>query len=260
MNFGDADLLDLARAGSWAGLLVFLRVGAMMALIPAFGEQSVPVRVRLAIALAFTLVVLPAVASTIGADPATEASILLNCLAEVLAGLLFGMMLRFFVFALTVAGMIAAQSTSLSQLFGNSAGGEPSPAASHLLVSAGLALAASLGLHVHVAAYMIASYDLIPAGTLPSAQDVATAGMGEVARMMSLAFSLAAPFLIAALLYNVMLGIINRAMPQLMVTFIGAPVITAGGLLLLVVAAPLMLNIWVQALGGFLTAPFGPGP
>jgi len=44
-----------------AAFVVFLRVGAAMALFPAFGERSVPERVRLARGLAFTLVILPAV-------------------------------------------------------------------------------------------------------------------------------------------------------------------------------------------------------
>ena len=56
-------------------------------------------------------------------------------------------------------------------------------------------------------------------------------------RTFALAFSLAAPFVTAALLYNIALGVINRAMPQLSVTFIGAPALTAGGLLLILVAA-----------------------
>ncbi|MFC3118840.1 flagellar biosynthetic protein FliR [Jhaorihella thermophila] len=38
-----------------------------------------------------------------------------------------------------------------------------------------------------------------------------------------LPFSLSAPFVIASLLYNLTLGAINRAMPQLMVTLVGAP-------------------------------------
>ncbi|MFA5539020.1 MAG: flagellar biosynthetic protein FliR, partial [Gemmobacter sp.] len=51
------------------------------------------------------------------------------------------------------------------------------------------------------------------------------------------------------------LGVINRAMPQLMVAFIGAPALTAGGLILLAVLAPVMLTIWMQALAGQLAAP-----
>jgi hypothetical protein len=45
-----------------------------------------------------------------------------------------------------------------------------------------------------------------------------------------------------------------------MVAFVGAPVITAGGLFLLAIASPLMLEMWIAALDGFLSAPFGVRP
>jgi flagellar biosynthetic protein FliR len=49
-------------------------------------------------------------------------------------------------------------------------------------------------------------------------------------------------------------------MPQLMVAFVGAPAITAGGLVLLMLAAPLMLSIWVESMALFIMDPFkGPG-
>jgi flagellar biosynthetic protein FliR len=49
-------------------------------------------------------------------------------------------------------------------------------------------------------------------------------------------------------------------MPQLMVSFVGAPAITAGGLFLLFVTAPLMLSAWNSALNKFLQNPFGGVP
>ncbi len=62
--------------------------------------------------------------------------------------------------------------------------------------------------------------------------DLARWGLAQVSRSFALAFSLAAPFVIAGLLYNVALGVINRAMPQLMVAMVGAPAITLGGIAL----------------------------
>ena len=64
------------------------------------------------------------------------------------------------------------------------------------------------------------------------------------------------PFVIAALIYNVALGVINRAMPQLMVAFVGAPALTLGGLLLLYLSAPVMLSVWIDAFGALMEAPF----
>lgn len=256
---GLADLLPLARDGLWEGFVVFLRVGGLLALLPLFGEMSVPVRVRLALGLAFTLVVWPAVADGLP-RPEAPAALAALVLGEAVTGVAFGLFLRLFVLALHTAGSIAAQSTSLAQLFGAGPGAEPSPAMAHLLILGGLALAAILGLHVQVAAYLIQSYALVPAGVILDPGMLLEAGVAEVGRAFALAFSLAAPFLAAALLYNVTLGVINRAMPQLMVTLIGAPALTAGGLVLLLVAAPVMLAVWADALGAFLADPFGPLP
>lgn len=256
MTIALAELLSMAQGPFWAGCVVFLRIGAMLSLVPAFGEQTVPVRLRLGMAVAFTLIVLPAVAPDI-VLPLTQPAAILRVLgAEVVAGLLFGLMLRLFVMALQVTGAIAAQSTSLAQLFNGTAATEPAPAIGHLLVVAGLALATLLGLHVRIAAYMIQSYTLIPPGTLPAAAAVAEAGVREVGRAFALAFTLAAPFVVASLLYNVTLGVINRAMPQLMVAFVGAPAITAGGLVLLFIVAPILLSVWVEALHLFMDMPF----
>lgn len=235
----------------WAGLLVFLRVGSAMALLPAFGEQSVPQRLRLVLALAFTAVVAPAA----GALPDPERAVLLPCLVEVVVGIAIGLSLRMFVMALQIAGALIAQATSLAQLFGG-AGPEPQPAVSNLLVMAGLALAVAMGLHVHIAQLLILSYQMLPAGVFPGANDMANWGLDQITRAFGLGFILATPFTIAALLYNVTLGVINRAMPALMVSFVGAPALTAAGLALMAVMAPLALALWSDALQDFLAAPF----
>lgn len=59
-----------------------------------------------------------------------------------------------------------------------------------------------------------------------------------------------------SILYNLALGVINKAMPQLMVAFVGAPLITLGGLFLLFLVAPLMLSVWLSALDQFMSSPF----
>jgi len=260
MTQGITTFLEMFQVWFWVGFTVVLRVGAMMAVLPVFGEHSVPIKVKLALTFAFALIVAPATGQLIGDTPATSGLMLRYGGTEVLNGLFFGMMLRFFIMALQVAGTIAAQSTSLSQIFGGSVGVDPMPAIGNILVISGLALAVILGLHVHLAAFMISGYALIPPGTLPDASTVAEVGLTEVTRCVSLAFTLAAPFVIASLIYNITLGVINRAMPQLMVAFVGAPAITAGGLALLALSAPILLSIWSDRFFGFINAPFGPLP
>lgn len=240
--------LTLLADQAMAAFGIFLRVGAMMALVPAFGETVIPLRVRLGVALAFTMVVATAL-------PPVPAPVTLPMIgAEVAVGLVLGIGLRLFVIALQVAGTIAAQSTSLAQFFGG-AGVDPQPAMSQILVMGGLALAVISGLHVRVAELLILSYDLVPAGRLPDAGLLADWGVAQIAHAFALAFRLAMPFVILSVLYFVALGAINKAMPQLMVALVGAPAITFAGLGMLLVSAPLLLPLWHDALVGFLRAP-----
>ncbi|PJI86114.1 flagellar biosynthetic protein FliR [Yoonia maricola] len=253
-------LLPHSQAALWTFFAVFARIGAVMAVLPAFGDQPVPTRVRLMLAIIFTLIVAPAIALDLDALPTTLLTGFGILGMEALVGLFFGIFLRFFILVLQIAGSIAAQSTSLSQIFGGTAAVDPQPAIGHMLVVAGTALAALSGLHIQAASYMIHSYTLVPFGAGLQRSLVAEVGVAEVGRTFGLGFMLAAPFLIASLIYNVVLGVINRAMPQLMVSFVGAPALTAGGLLLFFLAAPVMLAIWLALFAAFMDMPFGAWP
>ena len=118
-----------------------------------------------------------------------------------------------------------------------------------------MTVALASGLHVKAAVAMARSYEILPMGLPVPASDAVRWGIARVAQSFALGFSLAAPFVIAAFAYNLALGVINRAMPQLMVSFIGAPAITAGGLLLLMLAAPVILHFWGHRLDLLLADP-----
>jgi flagellar biosynthetic protein FliR len=258
MNAPLAELVDWAAGQFWVGFAVFLRVGAMMALLPAFGEQAVPARVKIAVTLAATLVVAPALAPAIGPMPASSAALGGILIAEVTTGLLFGLLLRLSVMALATAGALIAQGLSLAQMFGAGPAAEPVPVFSHLLVGAGLALAAALGLHVQAVGYILGSYTPVPFAAGLTGEIALAEAVRGIAACFGTALGLAAPFLIATLVYNLAIGAINRAMPQLMVTFIGAPLLTAGGLALLCIAAPAGLMHWAGLFAQTIAAGAAP--
>jgi flagellar biosynthetic protein FliR len=158
--------------------------------------------------------------------------------------------------ALQMAGSIAAQSTSLAQILGN-AGQTPLPAIGHLLATGGVALMMIMGLHVRVAEMIVLSYAVFPVAEFPNVAALTQWGIGRIAQAFSFGFSLAAPFVLISVLYNLTLGIINRAMPQLMVVLVGAPAIMALTLFLLMLVAPTMLVVWLGAFQAFVANPFG---
>lgn len=248
-----APLMDLITQAWLIYGLVFLRVGTAILVLPGLGEATLPTRLRLAAAIAMTVVIAPLIAETL---PSSPSEIGWRIAVEPLTGLALGLVVRLFVLALITAGTIIAQASSLAQMFGG-ATGEPQPAVGHLLTMGGLAIAFASGLHIHLPQYLLQSYLFLPVGTPPPAGDMQLWAAVEVARTFVLAFRISAPFVISALIYNVALGAINRAMPQLMVAFVGAPALTLGALALMIVAIPSGLSLWLDAFHAFLANPTG---
>lgn len=255
MNAILAELLAISQAWLAVAIAVFLRVGVTFTVLPGIGETFIPMRIRLVGALLFTVLITPVVAPTI---PEFEAAIppIHFFLSEAVTGFLLGIGLRLIVISLQIAGVMAAQATSLSQIMGG-ASPDPQPAMGGIMLLAGITLAVISGLHIQLIHSFVSSYDVVPAGDFPLASDTVMWGIARVASIFSLSFSLAAPFLIASLLYNLMLGVISKAMPQLMVAFVGAPAITWGALFLLFLTLPFMLQVWLHAFHTGLADPFG---
>ena len=251
------DLLGLAEGLAWAAALAFVRIGAVVALLPGAGDTAVPQRIKLGLVLAFTLVVAPILAERLAASNQVPSLAALG--GEAIAGLLVGIGMRLFIIALQTAAAIIAQATTLSQLVGGAAP-EPQPAIGNLFFIAGTTLAMVAGLHVRAAELMLLSYDILPAGGYPSASDAAEWSLALVSRTFALAFTLSAPFVIASVIYNVALGAINRAMPTLMVSMVGAPALTLGALAMLAVATPFLLAAWLEAFNQYLAQPFRVAP
>jgi len=254
---GLAQILDQSEASLGGLMLVFVRVASAVALMPGFGEQAIPSRVRLMGAIGFTLVVWPMVAPILPViEPALPAMAGLVVI-EAGIGFLIGISLRLMVMALQLAGSIAAQSTAITQVAGVGVTPDPMPAIGNILMMAGLTLALITGLHIKASLAIASTYELLPLGTIPIAGDIAEWGISRVANVFTFGFTLAAPFVIASFAYNLALGAINRAMPTLMVAFVGAPLITAGALLLLLLAGPAIISVWNDRLDMVLSNPLG---
>lgn len=249
-----AEILNMSEPAIISGFVVLMRVGSVAALLPGFGEQSIPMRVRLLVALAFTAIVWPAVSPEINVTLRALPPLILS---ESVIGIMIGISIRLIVMALQLAGSIAAQSTSIAQVAGSGATPDPMPAIGSMLVMAGIALVLVSGLHVKASVAMISSYAFLPPGYLPTGRDAAEWGTAHVASAFALALSLAAPFIVASFAYNVGLGAINRAMPSLMVAFIGAPAITAGAILMLLLASSVLLAFWNNHMDLVMANPLG---
>jgi flagellar biosynthetic protein FliR len=255
-----APFAALGRDAAFAAAAVFMRAGAAVALLPGFGENPLPARVKLGAAVMLAVIVWPAVTPPADLGTLPPARLGLAFLAEAAAGLALGLSARLTIFALQMAGSIAAQSVSVAQMFGEGLTADPQPAYANLLAVAGVALAFALGLPAYAAAALIGSYETFPFGAFAAADEVSRWGVTRIAAAFASAVGIASPFVVGALAYNVALGAINKAMPQLMVAFVGAPAITAGALALMALATPVALRVWARGFEAVMADPFGAIP
>lgn len=246
------ELIAMLGAGFWHAAIVFLRIGAMVSVMPGFSESFMPTHIRLITGLVFTAIVAPAIPQI--SPPETILQYMGFVGTEAIIGLAMGMGLRFFVHSLQTAGVMAAQTTSLSQAFGG-AGADPMPALGAVLWIGGLTLIVLLDLHLRAVELMVYTYDVFPVGLRPEASTLSQWGIYRISQAFATAFTLASPFVITAVIYNLTLGLVSRAMPQLMIFLIGAPVITFGGLAILTISSPVILDVWTRGLMSFIINP-----
>ncbi|MEE2690762.1 MAG: flagellar biosynthetic protein FliR [Pseudomonadota bacterium] len=227
---------------------VFVRLSALVFLLPGMGERAVSPRIRLAAALAMTLVLMPIVMAASPATPQAPSAIALTLCAEAVCGALIGFSIRIAVWAIQTAGSIAAQHLSLSQIFGGGLDDAPEPPIATLMMVAAIAVAVSSGVHFKAVSALAVSYDVMPFGTFPGAEQAGRWAADRAGFAFASALSLALPFVVLGFMYNLAIGAANRAMPQLMVAFVGAPAITLAGLVLLAASTPLLLGVWSDML------------
>ena len=234
-------------------------MGAAAFLAPGLGDATTPVRVRLFAAFALTLVAAPA-ARPPAFELANASALAMMLLTEASIGLLIGLTIRFALFALHIAGTIAAQAMQLSQLFGPGVSHEQESQISTLLMMAGVAIACSAGLHVELALAFAKTYAVAPFAAPLPASDAARHIVDHAAGAVSLGFSLSIPFLLLGFVYSLSLGAMNRAMPQLAVAFVGAPIAISAGAVLLGLCASLILARWSEAAAPIFLAPLVGAP
>ncbi len=242
-----AALLALLPADITVLATIFARVGAMMMTAPAFGDFTIPGRVRLAIALGLTLALAPAVAPVIAPAPAGDAFALLVLVGgETLIGLFLGLFARAVASALNAAGEVIAlqMGLSLAQIFDPTQDVQGAIVGGFLAILGATMIFATDAHHLLIAA-LRDSYALMAPGAGVEFGDIASAMIGAVAAAFSLGVRLAAPFIVFGLVFYTGAGVLNRLMPQAQVFFMLMPANLVIGLMLLMLTTGLMMTAFL---------------
>ena len=237
-----------------AFLLTFARVGTMVMVLPGIGEQSMPARVRLTIALVLTAVLVPAHEKAYTVDLTAFGPVMLMAVQEIIIGAVLGLTARLAISALQVAGTVVAQQLGLGFVTAvdPTNHNEQGALVGNFLTVLGITLVFATNMHYLVIAALNDSYTIFHPGQMPLVGDVAQHFTQVIAAAFRIGVQLSAPFLVFGLLFNLGLGVLSRLMPQMQVFFIGLPLSIMLGLLLLLLVIGAMMGTFVDYLQGVL--------
>lgn len=228
---------------AWIALFmtVVARLSFIIFFLPGIGEQVIPTRAR-----AFLLIGVALAITTSGfiTGPAsTDLTTLFGLLVtEIFIGFALGVMLRATIWMMTIAGSVIAQSIGLSQFLAPALEHEAQTLTANLLSMAGAAVLLTANFHVEVIVSLMRLYTDIPLGALTLLSGPMLAQ--SLYSAFGFALLLAWPFVAVNLLYNVSLGFINKALPSLMVAFVGAPFMVGAGTMMLALSIAGLLIAW----------------
>lgn len=229
-------------------LMIFARVGTLLMLVPAFGEQFFNSRVRLGIALMLSLVLYPVVSPELPAQPDGMMAAFGLLFHEIAVGLILGGISRLIISSLQTAGSIIAYQTGLSfaQTADPSQTGVQGAIIGNFLGLLGLAMVFATDLHHLVLAAIYQSYMVYPPREPLMFADAFQMAWGVGARSFAVGVQISAPFIVFGLVFNLGLGILSRLMPQLQIFFIAMPANISIGLIMIAILLTAM-SAWYLA-------------
>jgi flagellar biosynthetic protein FliR len=233
--------------------LIFLRVGAVVMLIPAISEAVVPPRIRLGLALTLSLCLVPVAGPTLPPMPATVGEMGGQVFKELFIGLMLGGLMQLLKAALDIAGEVVSIQTTLSfAQTANPTEAQPGASLASFLGILGIALIFATNLdHLFIGA-IARSYALFPPTKPVMVNDAALMAVKTVAEAFALGVQLSAPVIVFSVVFNIATGLIGRLMPQFQIFFAATPLSVLLGLSVFTLSLGMIGMVWTDHYRAFL--------
>ncbi len=242
MHFSSAQLI------AWVGDFIwpFLRIGMMLTVMPIFGGRLVPARVRVVLALAVTVVLVPVIPAAPAVDPLSPVGVLVT-VQQLLIGLAMGFMLQLVFSALLIGGQTVAMSMGLGfAAMVDPQNGVQVPVIGQYFTVVATLLFLALDGHLVMIAVLADSFHALPVAPLGMGRDDLWAVAAWAGRMFAGGVLIAMPVVTAMLLTNIAFGVITRAAPQLNIFGVGFPMTLTLGFVVMMFALPSLIPQFTQ--------------
>lgn len=241
MNVSLLDVFVLGQISAF--MLIFCRIGSAMLALPGFSEVYVPTRVRLSLALIFSLMLTPLLAPKMPMLPENPFAVFILLGGEILIGVFLGLLVRMLLLVVHAAGNIIATQSSLAVAAAfDPTSANQSAVMGNMLAILALTLFFTLNLHHLMIAALVQSYDVFTPGLFPSTEDMNLLNTRVMADSFRIGVILAGPHIAYSLLFYLAGGLMSRLMPNFQIFYVMIPLQIVLALFLFLAILPMLMN------------------
>ncbi len=243
----DTALLNWTLSQVLALIVILIRVGPLLFMMPVVGSDSVPTQIKALFSLMTSLVLLPVVPVNASMLPVTAIGFLVFVATEVAFSATLALFAHFIFAAVETAGqMVGIQmGMGMAGTMDPQNGSQTSPVGAYWHLVAILLFLAVDGHHIFFRT-LVASFTWVPPGTLHLGQATYEGMMRGAGEMFVLAVKVMAPASAVLFFMDVAMGIVAKTVPQIPVMIVGMPVKIAVGFIFVGMSLNLFLPLMIK--------------
>lgn len=222
-------------------ILIFIRITSFIVVSPGFSIKGLPSVAKIALSMGITLAAYSAV--PLMSEAAGTLFFAILVIKEVLLGIAIGFITKLFFSAVEIAGNFVDFQVgfSMGAVYDPSMGINVSYYGK-IYYWLSMCVFYMTNLHHIVIKSLVQSFQTLPI----SSTDLGDFGVEGMMKLLGiifeLAFNLAAPMMIVALLTEVILGLISRSVPQINVLILGMPLKIVASFVLMLLLLPILIE------------------
>ncbi|MBI9017114.1 MAG: flagellar biosynthetic protein FliR [Phycisphaerae bacterium] len=205
-------------------VLVLFRIGGLLTSAPMFSSVSIPVNIKIFIALILAMIIFPVV-PTVTWAPDSYLVLAIAIGSEMLIGIAMGFVISLIMLGVQLGAEIMSQQMglSMSQLIDPSSNAQTTVISQFFLLLVTVIFLISNG-HLVLIQALRNTFDVVPLMAGFHSQAVVDTMIATITTAFQLGICIAGPGLVAIFLATLALGFISRTMPQLNILAAGFPI------------------------------------
>jgi flagellar biosynthetic protein FliR len=248
MTFTEAQLTAMIASFFWP----MVRIGALFVAMPIFGNKQLSTKVKSLLTLMIALMLAPVLDPPPLVDVFSGDAVLIM-FQQVIIGLIMGFSLHMVFGSLAVAGEMVGYQMKLGMAkMADPINGVPVPIVTTLYLTLAMLIILALDIHLVLIELLVDSFKVFPVAVDGLSPDSFWKLVGWGTRMFEIGLVMAMPIVGSILLLDVAQGYMQRAAQQFQIFAVGFPITLLGGMILIWVTLPAVLENFILAMDEIL--------